>query len=128
VEVADEAAGRLRPPRLARLLLAVATGVLVAFTHLGVDIRSSHERWDGAGYPDAVGHEAIPLAARIIAVCDAFTAMVEGRPYRESIRVEEAVAELRRCAGTQFDPFVVAAFPTALAEVQARDGLVEAAA
>jgi diguanylate cyclase (GGDEF)-like protein len=73
-------------------------------------VRSSHERWDGQGYPDRLAAEAIPLGARIIAVCDAFDAMTTDRPYRSAISVDEALEELRRCAGTQFDPEVVAAF------------------
>jgi diguanylate cyclase (GGDEF)-like protein len=98
-----------------------------SLARVGPVIRSSHERWDGAGYPDRLSREEIPLASRIIAVCDAFTAMTEGRPYRDPIQVEQALAELRRCARTQFDPQVVAAFPSALAAVQARDVMVEAA-
>jgi diguanylate cyclase (GGDEF)-like protein len=73
-------------------------------------VRSSHEAWDGSGYPDGlVGAEA-PLGARIVAVCDAFEAMISDRPYRPARSVEEALTELRRCAGTQFDPSVVANF------------------
>jgi two-component system, cell cycle response regulator len=67
-------------------------------------VRSSHERWDGAGYPDGLAGEEIPLGSRIIFICDAFDAMVSERPYREPMGADEALAELRRCAGTQFDP------------------------
>jgi two-component system cell cycle response regulator len=78
-------------------------------------VRSSHERWDGEGYPDKLrGHE-IPLGARIIAVCDAFDAMTSPRPYARAMSRQEAIRELVRCSGTQFDPDVVDAF----AEVQA---------
>jgi putative nucleotidyltransferase with HDIG domain len=70
-------------------------------------IRSAHERWDGSGYPDRIGGEAIPLGARVICVCDAFHAMVSDRPYRSALPLAEAIAEMRRCAGTQFDPIVV---------------------
>jgi diguanylate cyclase (GGDEF)-like protein len=77
-------------------------------------IRSSHERWDGDGYPDGLVGEAIPLGARIVAVCDAYDAMTTTRPYREAISEADAVAELRRCAGRQFDPRVVAAFERAI--------------
>lgn len=73
-------------------------------------VRSSHERWDGAGYPDGLAGEAIPLAARIVAVADTFDAMTSDRPYAAARSDEEALAELRRCAGTQFDPAVVRAF------------------
>ena len=73
-------------------------------------MRSSHERYDGHGYPDRLAGEEIPLGAAIIAVCDAFHAMTSGRPYSSRVSVREALAELRRCAGTQFDPRVVPAF------------------
>jgi diguanylate cyclase (GGDEF)-like protein len=73
-------------------------------------VRSSHERWAGGGYPDGLVGEAIPLGARIVAVCDSFDAMVADRAYRAGMPREEAIAELRRCAGTQFDPYVVDAF------------------
>jgi two-component system cell cycle response regulator len=73
-------------------------------------VRSSHERWDGGGYPDQLVGEEIPLGARIIFVCDAFEAMTEDRSYREPMNPDEALAELRRCAGTQFDADVVALF------------------
>jgi two-component system cell cycle response regulator len=73
-------------------------------------VRASHERWDGAGYPDGLAAEAIPLGARIVAVCDAYSAMVQARPYGPVLDEAEALDELRRCAGSQFDPRVVAAF------------------
>jgi diguanylate cyclase (GGDEF)-like protein len=73
-------------------------------------VRATHERCEGGGYPDGVSGEAIPLAARIISVCDAYDAMVATRPYRPAVSHSEALAELRRCAGTQFDPRVVDAF------------------
>src|SRR5581483_5702462 len=73
-------------------------------------VRSSHERWDGGGYPDGLAGEAIPLGARIVAVCDAYDAMTTTRPYRKAMSEADAVTELRRCAGHQFDPHVVAAF------------------
>ena len=73
-------------------------------------VRASHERWDGAGYPDGLAGEEIPLGARIVAVCDAYSAMRQQRAYGPVLTDEEARAELRRCAGTQFDPRVVAVF------------------
>ncbi len=79
-------------------------------------VRSSHERWDGDGYPDALAGEAIPLGARIVAVADAFDAMTSDRPYRTAISRADALAELHRCAGTQFDPAVVDAFCAASAQ------------
>jgi diguanylate cyclase (GGDEF)-like protein len=76
-------------------------------------VRSSHERWDGGGYPDALTGEEIPLGARIVSVCDAFDAMVADRPYRSGMDAVDALAELERCSGTQFDPDVVTAFAAA---------------
>jgi diguanylate cyclase (GGDEF)-like protein len=73
-------------------------------------VRSSHEAFDGTGYPDALKGEEIPLGARIIAVCDAFDAMISTRAYRAAMAAGDAIAELRRCAGTQFDPEVVDVF------------------
>jgi diguanylate cyclase (GGDEF)-like protein len=73
-------------------------------------VRSSHEQWDGSGYPDGLAGEAIPLGARIISVCDSYHAMTSDRSYRRALSVEVAVAELRGCAGSQFDPRVVEAF------------------
>ena len=65
------------------------------------------ERWDGAGYPDGLAGEAIPIGARIILACDAYHAMTSDRPYRRAMSAEAAREELRRHAGTQFDPAVV---------------------
>jgi diguanylate cyclase (GGDEF)-like protein len=78
-------------------------------------VRSSHERYDGAGYPDRLAADDIPFGSRIVAVCDAYDAMVTDRAYRAARPAEEALAELARCAGTQFDPRVVAAFTAVLA-------------
>jgi HD-GYP domain-containing protein (c-di-GMP phosphodiesterase class II) len=79
-------------------------GLLGDVGHL---VRSCHERWDGAGYPDGRVGEATPLIARIVCACDAFSAMTTTRSYRQAMSPEEALAEMRRCAGTQFDPAVV---------------------
>jgi two-component system cell cycle response regulator len=73
-------------------------------------VRASHENFDGTGYPDGLSGHEIPLGSRIIAVCDAFDAMTTTRPYRQASSKADAVAELRRCAGTQFDPEVVESF------------------
>ena len=82
---------------------------------VGEAIRATHERWDGTGYPDGLRGEEIPLAARIVAVADAFEAMTSGdRPYREPRPYADAVAEILACAGSQFDPEVVRAFVRAL--------------
>jgi HD-GYP domain-containing protein (c-di-GMP phosphodiesterase class II) len=72
-------------------------------------VRSHHERWDGGGYPAGLAGERIPLASRVISACDAFSAMVSRRPYREPFSVDAALAELATSAGTQFDPQVVEA-------------------
>jgi HD-GYP domain-containing protein (c-di-GMP phosphodiesterase class II) len=76
---------------------------------VGRIVRSSHERWDGAGYPDGLRGEEIPLEARIVSACDAFDAMTTTRSYRKAMSIDVAVAELTANAGTQFDPAVVAA-------------------
>ena len=81
---------------------------------VGPLIRSCHEHWDGNGYPDRLVGEEIPLVARIVCTCDAWSAMTTDRPYRRALSHHAAVAELRNCAGTQFDPRVVAALLAAL--------------
>lgn len=81
-------------------------GVLRNVGHL---VRSCHERWDGGGYPDGLAGEEIPIVARIVCACDAYSAITTDRPYRAGRSAEEALAELRRCAGMQFDPAVVEA-------------------
>jgi len=73
-------------------------------------IKHHHERWDGTGYPDGLAGEAIPLGARIIAVAETYDILTHGAPWKEPLSVEEAKAEIERCAGTQFDPHVVEAF------------------
>jgi polar amino acid transport system substrate-binding protein len=77
-------------------------------------VRAHHERFDGTGYPDGTAAQAIPLEARIVFVVDSFESMTSDRPYRHGMSTEEARAELRRCAGTQFDPDVVDAFEAVL--------------
>jgi HD-GYP domain-containing protein (c-di-GMP phosphodiesterase class II) len=89
-------------------------------------VRASHERWDGYGYPDAIAGQDIPLGARIVAVCDAYDAIVADRPYRRGRGTAEAMAELRRCGGTQFDPAVVDAFAAVLAVQDATDAAAAA--
>lgn len=71
-----------------------------------------HERWDGCGYPGGLQGEDIPLGARIIAIADAYDAMTSARSYRQRISSEQAIAEIKRCAGTQFDPALVKIFLT----------------
>ena len=72
-------------------------------------IRAHHERWDGQGYPHHLKGEAIPFGARILTVVDAYLAMTVDRPYQQGCAPPVALAELRRCAGSQFDPYVVEA-------------------
>jgi two-component system, cell cycle response regulator len=88
-------------------------------------IRSSHERWDGRGYPDALAGDDIPLGAQIVFVCDAYSAMTTERPYAAALSEAEALAELRRHSGTQFSPVVVDAFLRAVAQEQVAAGLVQ---
>jgi HD-GYP domain-containing protein (c-di-GMP phosphodiesterase class II) len=87
-------------------LLSQVGGIL---GNVGRIVRSCHEDWDGTGYPDGLAADDIPLVARIVRACDAFSAMTTDRPYRKARPVEEAVDELRRCSGTDFDPAVVEA-------------------
>ena len=86
---------------------------------VGEIVRSCHERWDGGGYPDGLVGEEIPLAARIVFTCDAFSAMTTDRPYREAMPWEAAVTELESNAGSQFDPQVVAAFTNVISDLPA---------
>jgi diguanylate cyclase (GGDEF)-like protein len=85
-----------------------------ALTHVAKLVRSSHERWDGAGYPDHLAGEEIPVGSRIVAACDALAAMVTNRPYREAVDLPAALEELARCSGSQFDPAVVEALTVVL--------------
>ena len=81
---------------------------------IGRIVRSCHERWDGAGYPDGLAGEAIPFEARIVCACDTWSAMTTDRSYRRALPVEVALVELHACAGTQFDPRVVEALVAVL--------------
>ena len=84
-------------------------GRIPAFAHLAAAVRASHERWDGGGYPDALAGAQIPIAARIIAACDTYDAIITHRPYRPARSREEACRELQRVAGLQLDRAVVQA-------------------
>jgi HD-GYP domain-containing protein (c-di-GMP phosphodiesterase class II) len=92
-------------------LLSQVGGIL---GDVGRVVRSCHENWDGTGYPDGTAGEQIPLAARIVRICDAYSAMTTDRPYRKARPRAEALAELRRCAGKDFDPAVVEALAQTL--------------
>ena len=85
-------------------------GQVEALRPIAPAILHHHERWDGDGYPDGLAREQIPLEARIVAVADSFSAMTAERPYRKRMSLDQACAELERCAGTQFDPDVVRIF------------------
>jgi diguanylate cyclase (GGDEF)-like protein len=91
-----------------------------AFSRVALVVRASHEHWDGRGYPDALAGTDIPFAARIIAVCDAYSAMTSPRPYRTVADQNVALAEIARCAGGQFDPEIALAFRRALAAAGAQ--------
>jgi HD-GYP domain-containing protein (c-di-GMP phosphodiesterase class II) len=82
--------------------------------HVGRLVRSCHEHWDGNGYPDQLAGTAIPLVARVVCACDAFSAMTTDRSYRAARTEAESLEEMVRCAGTQFDPDVVAALVRAI--------------
>jgi HD-GYP domain-containing protein (c-di-GMP phosphodiesterase class II) len=77
-------------------------------------VRSSHEHYDGSGYPDGLAGEEIPIEARVVTCCDAYSAMTTTRSYREAMPIEAAIAELRAAAGAQFDPLVAAALERVL--------------
>ncbi|MDZ7837066.1 MAG: HD domain-containing phosphohydrolase [Actinomycetota bacterium] len=83
-------------------------------SHLSEAILSHHERWDGTGYPQGLSREDIPLYARIIAIADAYAAMVSGREYRRKLSSSQAVEEIKKNSGTQFDPYIVDKASTAL--------------
>jgi HD-GYP domain-containing protein (c-di-GMP phosphodiesterase class II) len=85
---------------------------------VGTIVRSCHERWDGRGYPDGLIGEEIPLAARIVFCCDAYSAMTTNRPYRKAMARLEAIDELRSNAGSQFEPRLVDALIQVLDETE----------
>jgi putative two-component system response regulator len=90
--------------------------------------RFHHERWDGTGYPDKIKGEDIPLVARICSVCDVFDALTSDRPYKKAWSVDDAVKEIRKMSGANFDPAVVDAFMAVLPEVRAIKSEVDARA
>lgn len=95
------------------VMLTQVGGVLATVGHC---VRSSHERYDGHGYPDGLAGEAIPIESRIVCACDAYSAMTTDRPYRPALHHREAMRELRDCAGSHFDPHVVATIESLMAE------------
>jgi len=115
----DEWAFMRRHPVIGERILSAAP----ALARAAKLVRSSHEHVDGSGYPDGLAGRLIPLGSRIIAVCDAYSAMVSGRAYRETRDGAAALAELKRCAGTQFDAEVVEALDAVIADRE-RDSAV----
>jgi hypothetical protein len=101
-----------RHPGDGHAMLARIGGLLA---EVGLVVRAHHERWDGSGYPDGLAEERIPLEARIISACDAYSAMTTTRSYRDALPSEHALAELRKGVGSQFDPDVVEAIVKVLA-------------
>jgi two-component system, cell cycle response regulator len=108
----EERAMLLNHPAEGARIVAAAAGL----EPVAALVRSSAERYDGSGFPDGLAGEAIPLGSRIVAAAVAFAALTAQRPYRESLGPDGALAELRRCSGTQFDPNVVEALAAELAE------------
>ena len=88
------------------------------FAYIAEEIYSHHERWDGMGYPRRLKGEQIPFLARVTAIVDAFEVMTNGRPYKKRLSRSEAVAEIKKCSGTQFDPVLAKLF---LEKVAARE-------
>ncbi len=87
------------------------------FSCVAEEVLCHHERWDGTGYPRRLMGDKIPLLARITAIVDAYDVMTSGRPYRKAISKDEAVAEISRCAGSQFDPFLTGIFLSELEDL-----------
>lgn len=109
---AEEHENMKRHPRLGALIV----GALPGMEPIVDIVRSHHERWDGRGYPDALQGEAIPFLGRLVAISDAFSAMTTDRPYRKGMGWTEALEEIRRNSGTQFDPRLATAFIAAISK------------
>jgi HD-GYP domain-containing protein (c-di-GMP phosphodiesterase class II) len=107
---------RTHPLRGSQLLVAMPAA------HAAIPcVLFHHERWDGDGYPTGRYGAAIPVEARLVAIADAFDAMTSGRPYREPVTASSALAEIERCAGSQFDPELAGAFIEAHATLAVRN-------
>lgn len=89
--------------------------------HIAEYVLHHHESWDGSGYPDGLKQESIPLLSRIIAIVDSYDALTNNRPYRRAMSIREAKEELKRCSGTQFDPYIVSEFIAVLEDKEAYD-------
>lgn len=119
--------GRLEPSEMERMRAHPTIGAMIL---QGIDelrpavpfVIAHHERWDGRGYPHGLSSEQIPIEGRILAIADTYDAMTSARPYRAPLAPDEAAAEIRQCAGTQFDPAVAAVFDDLY-----RSGMIESA-
>jgi putative nucleotidyltransferase with HDIG domain len=109
-----------RHPRVAYRMLTT-----VGIEPVATWVLHAHEHWDGSGYPGRLAGDEIPLPSRIVLVADAYDSMTRDRPYRRRIPEERALAEIVRCAGTQFDPEVVGALALELAELADMEGALE---
>ncbi|MDP9232059.1 MAG: HD-GYP domain-containing protein [Actinomycetota bacterium] len=111
----DELAQIREHPKIGAKLLLRVTALREAIPY----VLYHHERWDGTGYPSGKAGEEIPVEARVLAIADAFDAMTSDRPYRSALSREEALAEVERCAGTQFDPKIARIFLEVFGETEA---------
>ena len=111
----DELAQIREHPKIGAKLLFRVTALREAIPY----VLYHHERWDGTGYPSGKAGEEIPVEARVLAIADAFDAMTSDRPYRSALSREEALAEVERCAGTQFDPKIARVFLEVFGEIEA---------
>ncbi|MDX6491732.1 MAG: hypothetical protein QOD43_1977 [Gaiellaceae bacterium] len=111
----DELAQIREHPKIGAKLLLRVTSLREAIPY----VLYHHERWDGTGYPSGKAGEEIPVEARVLAIADAFDAMTSDRPYRSALSREEALAEVERCAGTQFDPKIARVFLEVFGETEA---------
>jgi len=111
----DELAQIREHPKIGAKLLFRVTALREAIPY----VLYHHERWDGTGYPSGKAGEEIPVEARVLAIADAFDAMTSDRPYRSALTREEALAEVERCAGTQFDPKIARVFLEVFGETEA---------
>lgn len=96
--------------------------------HIARLVLCHHERWDGQGYPLGLKGDNIPLECRILALVDAYDAMISNRPYRMAMSQQQALAEIKRCAGTQFDPQLAEEFIQMIRETNPQDFLSESTA
>jgi HD-GYP domain-containing protein (c-di-GMP phosphodiesterase class II) len=111
---------------MSKLAIPVGRRMLAGLPNLaeiGSIVRAIHEHWDGTGYPDGTAGIEIPRAARIIAICDAYEVMTTTRPHRDALRPAQALEELRRRAGSQFDPKIARVFCDTLVALSSEDSI-----